>query len=143
MKCALELKTMINEREKEKREKELKEKWERFYQQREEIENLIEESLLKNKRFETYISKESYTETDFYEFVEKTDYCGNNKPYWYYSGTKLFVPLEYFCNYLRSLCYEVDIVERPYIGYSSTGKSQRKMEGLTLIVRIPENLKCD
>ncbi len=94
-------------------------------------------------RYESVIPSEG-----FVNFVKPSEEYRNRLPYGknYWSVEKVLkwdIPLQEYVDYLRSLCFEVEVVNAFWRGWSSTGKSNEMMYCQKLIVRIPKELPCD
>lgn len=84
----------------------------------------------------------------FVNFVKPSEEYRNRLPYGknYWEVEKVLkwdIPLQEYVDYLRSLCFEVEIVDASWRGWSSTGKSSEMMHCQKLIVRIPKDLPCE
>ena len=151
MKCAIEMAKAINEKieaerlERERRRQEqIAEYMKEFFASLEEIDKYVEEKLLENNgSVELLIDCEYWRgKENFYFFAKKT-YCDGTLPYWGNAPLTPSFHLDTYCEYLKNLCYNVELVKRPFKAQSSTGKTTREMPGLTLKISIaPECVKA-
>ena len=137
MKCALEMAIEIEkvkELERIKAEEERKARYEKklakFYENLEKIDEVVENALLKGRGKAEILVDDlwSCNEDGFYHFAEK-DNCnayknGGHVSYYTKSISSDF-PLEIYVDYLKSHCYNVEVIDYSFIGYSSTGKTSR------------------
>lgn len=140
--------------EKAKREQELaeqrKRKNEKFINQvMPEVDAFVEKALIDGKgEFVQLIYAAPSFYPHFIQFVEKSNeyrykYPRNDMRYWSVTPVQDWeIPLEIYVEHLRSLCFEVEIIEAPWTGYSSTGKTSRTVYTRQLIVRVPKDLPC-
>ena len=141
MKCALEIALAIAEEERlEKIKKEEAEKvkyqkaLETFYEKIDEINEIIENALIKGKgKAEFLLDREYwlYLPNGFYYLAEKNyNYVNKNGgyPHWSTKSLSIAFPLEIYIKYLKSLCYNVEISDYNFIGSSSTGKTKHTVK---------------
>ena len=140
--------------EKVKREQELaelrKKKNEEFINQvMPEVDAFVEKVLIDGKgKFVQLIDTAPSFYPHFIRFVEKSDkyrhnYQHDDMRYWSVTPVKDWeIPLEIYVEHLRSLCFEVEVIEAPWTGYSYSGKSSKTMYTKQLIIRVPKELPC-
>lgn len=136
MKCALEMAVEI-EKEKEleriKAEEERRMRYqiklEEFYENLEKINEVVENALLKGRgKAEILVDEYSDNADGFYHFAEtdrKYAYKNGGHDYYYTKSISDLFPLEIYVDYLKSHCYNVEVVDYSFIGYSSTGATKR------------------
>lgn len=138
MKCALEMAVAIAEverleaiRKEEERKKEFEKRLAEFYKNIEKIDAFVENAILNGKgKTELLVNSSFYFEEElgFYHFAElNNSYAHKNGGFAYYCTQTLTnsFPLEIYIEYLKSHCYNVEIVPYSFVGYSSTGKTKR------------------
>lgn len=137
MKCALEMAIEIEkvkELERIKAEEERKVRYQtklaEFYENLEKIDEVVENVLLENRGKAEILVDDLWArnEDGFYHFAE-TDgqyaYKNGGHAYYYTKRISDDFPLEIYVDYLKSHCYNVEVVDYSFIGYSSTGKTKR------------------
>ena len=114
-----------------------------------EVDAFVEKALIDGKgKFVQLIDTASSLYPHFIQFVEKSNeyrhkYPRDDMRYWSVTPIKDWeIPLEIYVEHLRSLCFEVEVIEAPWTGYSSTGKTSRIVDTKQLIVRVPKDLPC-
>lgn len=137
MKCALEMAIeieKIKELERIKAEEERKIRYQtklaEFYENLEKIDKIVEDALLEGRGRTEFLVDDScaYNEDGFYHFAEtdkKYAYKNGGHVYYYTKSISDDFPLEIYIDYLKSHCYNVEIVDYSFIGYSSTGVTKR------------------
>jgi ribosomal protein L17 len=138
MKCALEMAAVIVEaerletiRKEEERKKEFEKRLVKFYEKIEKIDTFVENAILKGKgKAELLVDSPFSTEKELgcYCFAELDNrYADRNGGYPYYYTNTLTdnFPLEIYIEYLKSHCYNAEIIPYSFVGYSSTGRTKR------------------
>lgn len=137
MKCALEMAAEIAEverleriKEEEERKARYQAKLEKFYENLEKINEVVENALLKDRGTTEILVDDlsAYNEDGFYHFaVADGQYAYKNGGHAYYHTKRISddFPLESYVDYLKSHCYNVEVVDYSFIGYSSTGATKR------------------
>ena len=126
--------------EEAKRQAELKEiakAMEEFEKNLESIDAYVEKKLIAgNGKASLLIDHDWLSCKGFWAFAEKNFNYLRTKPHWENTIKTKEFPLEFYVQYLRDHCFNVEIVEHPFTAYSSTGKSKREMKGMTLEISI-------
>lgn len=148
MMYACEMMTMITEKkakeEAERKEREAREKAEKlakalqnFYNNLKAIDVFVEEQIFKGEGKAKILIEQDFNDPDdFYYFAKKDWRYSTVYPYWNNQRVSTSFPLETYVAYLRDHCYTVEVIKEPFKAYSSTFKSDRIMEGLTLSISI-------
>ena len=117
--------------------KRIAEAMEQFEGNLKSIDTYVEKKLIAgNGQASLLIDRVCWSCEGFWFFAEKDFRYSSNKPYWYNVSVSAEFPLEFYIQYLRDHCFNVEIIECPFTAYSSTGKSERKMDGITLKISI-------
>lgn len=110
---------------------------ENFQKHIEEIDAYVEKKLIKgNGKAELMIDNYLSACKGFWYFATKYYKYSDTKPYWDNLRVTSDFPLELYIEYLREHCFTVEKIERPFMGYSSTGKTEIKMDGITLKISV-------
>lgn len=112
---------------------------ERFKENLESIDAYVEEKLLEgNGCVKLLIEEEDWYCNGFWSFAEKDykSYPSRSYPYWHNIQVTEYFPLDVYMEYLRDHCFEVEVVECPFTAFSSTGKTERTMPGITLKISV-------
>lgn len=137
MKCALEMAVEIakaEELERIKAEAERKARYEKklaeFYENLEKIDKVVEDALLKGRGKAEILVDDlwSFNEDGFYHFAKfNNEYASKNGGHAYYHTERISedFPLEIYIDYLKSYCYNVEVIDYSFIGYSSTGATKK------------------
>jgi hypothetical protein len=141
MKCALEMEieiAKVEELERIKAEEERKAKYQaklaEFYEELERFDEKVENALLEGKGKAEFLidNSRSYKEEgDFYYLAEPDNfyaYKNGGHPYYCMARHSCDFPLEIYVDYLKSHCYNVEITDYSFIGYSSTGATSRTVK---------------
>ena len=137
MKCALEMAieiAKVEELERIKAEEERKARYEKklaeFYENLEKIDEVVENALLKGRGKAEILVDDLWADNKdgFYHFAKfDNKYASKNGGYVYYYTERISedFPLEIYIDYLKSHCYNVEVIDYSFIGYSSTGVTKR------------------
>lgn len=99
------------------------------------IDDYVEKKLVAGGgKAKLLIDEVSWGPKGFYHFSKKDYRYSSICPYWSNERASESFPLEAYIQYLRDHCYEVEIIKEPFKAYSSTLKSEKMMEGLTLSI---------
>lgn len=149
MMCALEMTIAVEEakrleeiRKAEERKARYNEAVRKFYEDIESIDKYVEKALLEGGgtaelMFDNYWERER--ELGQFHFCSK-DMCykDRNGGYPYYctkSETENFI-LDLYVDYLKSHCYKVTVTPCDFWGYSSTGKTKKKVNCYKMKISI-------
>ena len=137
MKCALEVYAEIKIREEAEREK--------------KRQRLYEKSLLTYEKLNAKIEKGFYVEngyvdialhkdpTEGYYSLASFEYVSKGLYWWVYKEDDC-IDLTVYRNFLQSLCYKTELIEKREKAYSKTGKSEDYIN--YLILRVSLNPEC-
>jgi hypothetical protein len=110
---------------------------EEFKANLESIDAYVEEKLLEgNGKAELMIDQYLLSVDGFWCFAEKSYIYSTKYPYWGNKKVSEQFHLDTYIEYLREHCFTVEIVEKPFMACSSTGKTERKLEGIHLKISI-------
>ena len=110
---------------------------ENFQKHIEEIDAYVEKKLIEgNGKAELMIDNYLSSGKGFWYFATKYYKYSDTKPYWDNLRVTSDFPLGLYIERLREHCFTVEQVERPFMGYSSTGKTEIKMDGITLKISV-------
>jgi hypothetical protein len=110
---------------------------EEFKANLESIDAYVEEKLLEgNGKAELLIDKYLISVDDFWCFAEKSYAYSTEYPYWNNKKMSEQFHLDTYIEYLREHCFTVEIIEKPFMACSSTGKTKTKLAGIHLKISI-------
>lgn len=136
MMYACEMMTMITEKKAREEAERKARALQNFYDHLKEIDVFVEKQIFEGEGKVKILIDRDFNDSDFYYFAEKDWRYSTIYPYWYNRKVSASFPLEIYVAYLRDHCYTVEVIKEPFKAYSSTLKSERMMEGLTLSVSI-------
>ena len=116
--------------------KKMNEAMECFQRHIEEIDAYVEKKLIEGNGKAELMIEEGVFCKGFWRFVEKNYRYSTTKPFWNNTVETHNFPLGIYIERLREHCFTVERVERPFIAYSSTFKSEEKKAGVTLKISI-------
>lgn len=109
----------------------------KFEKNIESIDAYVERALIANGGKVELLIDHGWLACDGFWYFAKKNYCySSTKPYWSNKSETEEFHLETYIEYLRQHCFEVELVNRPFTAYSSTGKSSMEMTGKTLKISI-------